>query len=115
MYRIATCLTMIIGIGWPSLVFAGEPEPLHQPSATERLNQVLGSDGGIQVYKDHRGNVTNTTVLPNGERIITVQPSQSQGFNVGPPLQLNNQPLTFPAPSQPPAHTPAPEFPQKAR
>jgi len=115
MYRIATCLAMMIGIGWPTLAFAGEQEPPQQPSAKERLNQVLDSEGGIQVYKDHRGNVTNTTVLPNGERIIRVQPPLNQGFNVGPPLQLNNQTVPFPPPSQTPVHPPAPEFPQKAR
>ena len=112
---IAVCLIIIVGTGWPSLLLAGKEEPPQQPSAKERLNQVLNSEGGIQVYKDHQGNVTNTMVLPNGERVIVVQPPQSQGFNVGPPLQLNNQTLTFPPPPPPPAHPPAPEFPQRAR
>ena len=94
-------------------MLAAKEEPPQQPSAKERLNQVLNAEGGIQVYKDHQGNVESTTVLPNGERVIVVQPPQSQGFNVGPPLQLNNQTLTFPPP--PPAQPPAPEFPQRVR
>ena len=115
MDRIAICLSIFIGAVWPSQLLAGGEEPLQQSSSKERLNQVLNSEGGIQVYKDHQGNVTNTTVLPNGERIITVQPPQSQGFNVGPPLQLNNQTLTVSPPPQPSAQPPAPEFPQKVR
>lgn len=115
MDRIAVCLIIIVGMAWPSLLLAGGEESSQQPSARERLNQVLGQEGGIQVYKDHHGNVESTINLPDGERIMTVQPPQSPGFNTGPPLQLNNQTLTFPPPSPPPAQPPAPEFPQKAR
>jgi hypothetical protein len=114
MYGIAVSLIIVIGTVWSSMVLAGG-EPSQQPSARERLNQVLNPEGGIQVYKDHHGNVESTINLPNGERIIKVQPPQSQGFNVGPPLQLNNQTLTFPPPSPPPAQPPPPEFPQRAR
>jgi hypothetical protein len=115
MRRITTLVIILVVSMWSSMLLAGGEEPSQQPSAKERLNQVLGPEGGIQVYKDHQGNVQNTTVLPNGERIIKVQPPQSQGFNVGPPLQLNNQTLSFPPPPPPPAQPPAPEFPQKAR
>jgi hypothetical protein len=114
MDRIAIGLILLIGTTWPSILFASD-EQSQQPSAKERLNQVLGHEGGIHVYKDHKGNVESTIELPNGERRVVVQPPQSQGFNVGPPLQLNNQILTFPPPPPPPAQPPAPEFPQKAR
>ncbi len=115
MYRIIVLLIIIMGTIRPHMLPAVGEEPPQQPSAKERLSQVLGPDGGVQVYKDHQGNVTNTTVLPNGERITTVQPPQSQGFNVGPPLQLNNRALTFPPPPPPSAQPPAPGFPQRAR
>ncbi|MDI3462733.1 MAG: hypothetical protein OJF50_001554 [Nitrospira sp.] len=96
-------------------MLAAAEEPPQQPSAKERLNQVLGPEGGIHVYKDDQWNVESTIVLPNGERIIKVQPPQSPGFNVGPPLQLHNQTFQLPPPSPAPAHPPAPEFPQRAR
>lgn len=115
MYRITAFFIALMGIIWLSLLPAAAEEPSQQPSAKERLNQVLGPEGGIQVYKDHRGNVESTINLPNGERIIKVQPPQSQGFNVGPPLQLNNQTITLPPPPSPSAQPPAPEFPQRAR
>ncbi len=115
MRRITTLVIILVVSMWPSMLLAGGEEPPQQPSAKERLNQVQNSEGDVQVYKDHQGNVTNTTVLPDGERVIVVQPPQSQGFNVGPPLQLNNQTLTFPPPPLPPAQPPAPEFPQRAR
>ena len=115
MNRIAACLIIIIGAVWPSPLLAAAEEPSQQPSAQEWLNQVLGPEGGIQVYKDHQGNVESTINLPNGERIIKVQPPQSLGFNTGPPLQLHNQTFQFPSPPPAPAHPPAPEFPQRAR
>lgn len=108
MDRIVVCFTIILGTGWPSLLLAGGEDSSQQPSARERLNQVLGSEGGIQVYKDHKGNVESTINLPNGERIIKVQPPPSPGINLGPPLQLNNRtfqlPSPPPAPAQPPFH-----------
>ncbi len=100
---------------WPGLSHAVGEEPTQQPNARERLNQVLGPEGGIQVYKDQHGNVESTINLPDGERIMTVQPPQSPGFNVGPPLQLNNQTLQFPPQPPVPAQPPAPDFPQRAR
>jgi len=76
MHRLA--LLFIIGMGtvWPSLLLGGGKESPQQPSAKERLNQVLNPEGGIHVYKDHQGNVTSTINLPDGERIMTVQPPQ---------------------------------------
>ena len=115
MYWIAAFLTILMGIIWPSLLPAAAEEPPQQPSAKERLNQVLGPEGGIHVYKDHQWNVESTIVLPNGERIITVQPPTSPAFNTGPPLQLHDQTFQLPAPPLAPAQPPAPEFPQKAR
>ncbi|MCS6306040.1 MAG: hypothetical protein H8K07_20610 [Nitrospira sp.] len=115
MDRMAIYLSIIIGTVWPIPLLAAAEEPPQQPSAKERLNQVLGPEGGIHVYKDDQWNVESTIVLPNGERIIKVQPPQSPGFNVGPPLQLHNQTFQLPPPSPAPAHPPAPEFPQRAR
>ncbi|MGQ0554527.1 MAG: hypothetical protein ACT4PN_01090 [Nitrospiraceae bacterium] len=115
MKRIAVCLIIIIGALSPSWSLAVAEEPPQQPSAKQQLNQVLGPEGGIQVYKDHHGNVESTINLPNGERIIKVQPPQSPGFNTGPPLQLNNRTLQLPPPPPASAQPPAPEFPQRAR
>lgn len=115
MKRIAVCISIIIGTGWPSLWLAIAEESSPQPSAKERLNQVLGPEGGIHVYKDDQWNVESTTVLPNGERIIKVQPPPSPSMNLGPPLQLHNQTFQLPPPPPAPAQPPAPEFPQKAR
>jgi len=116
MHRITVSVIIIlVGSMWPGMVLAGGEELSQQPSARERLNQVLGPEGGIQVYKDHQGNVESTINLPDGERIMTVQPPQSQGFNVGPPLQLNNRPFQLSPPPAVPAKPPAPDFPQRAR
>ncbi len=115
MDRIAVCLSIIIGTGWPSLLLGAAEEPAQQSSAKERLNQVLDPEGGIHVYKDDQWNVESTTVLPNGERIIKVQPPPSPSMNLGPPLQLHNQTFQLPAPPPAPAQPPAPEFPQRAR
>jgi hypothetical protein len=114
MDRIALCLMMIV-TGYPSLSLAGWEEPPTQPSTKDRLQQVLDAEGGTTVYMDAVGNVHSTTNLPNGDRIIRVQPPQIPGLNLGPPLQLNNRPLQIPPPPPVPAQPPAPEFPQKAR
>lgn len=98
-----------------SLSLAEEEKPPQQPSAHEQLNQVLNTEGGTTVYMDPAGNVHTTTVLPNGERAVVVQPPQSPAIYLGPPLQLNNRRLELPAPPPAPAHPPAPDFPQKAR
>lgn len=115
MERIIVGVTMTIVVGWSSLSLAAENEPLKQPSAQERLTQVLDGEGGTTVYMDAVGNVHNTIDLPNGDRIVTVQPPQSQGFNLGPPLQLNNRTLQLPPPPPVPAQPPSPEYPQRAR
>ena len=115
MYRITAFFIVLMGIIWPSLLLAAAEEPAQQPSAKERLNQVLGPEGGIHVYKDHQGNVESTINLPNGERIIKVQPPPSPGLNLGPPLQLHNQTFQLPSPPPTPTPPPAPEFPQRAR
>ena len=115
MKRIAVCLIIIIGALSPSRLLAVAEEPAQQPSAKERLNQVLGQEGGIHVYKDDQWNVESTIVLPNGERIIKVQPPPSPSMNLGPPLQLHNQTFQLPSPTPAPTHPSAPEFPQRAR
>jgi hypothetical protein len=113
MYKTGVVL-VIFGVTWPSMLLAAE-EPLSQtPGFNERLSQALGSEGGVQVYKDSAGNVGTVLDPPDGERSITVQPPQSPSMNLGPPLQLHNQPLQLPQ-AVPPAHPPTPDFPQKAR
>jgi hypothetical protein len=110
MHRIAVFMILMFGTVWPVFVFAfSEEDSSQQPSAQERLNQVLDSEGGTTVYKDPQGNVESVIELPNGERRVIVQPPQSPSMNLGPPLQLNNQPLQLPSPP------PAPEFPLRAR
>ncbi|MDH4085132.1 MAG: hypothetical protein OEV99_16825 [Nitrospira sp.] len=116
MYRIAVIMILTIGTIWPGLALAfSEDDSSQQPSAHERLNQVLDSEGGTTVYKDSRGNVESVIELPNGERRVTVQPPQSPSMNVGPPLQLDNPRFQLPPPPPAPAQPPAPDFPQRAR
>ncbi|HMS82413.1 MAG TPA: hypothetical protein PKD12_02030 [Nitrospira sp.] len=98
-----------------SLVLGGDQPQQQQPSAKDRLQQVLNAEGGTTVYMDAAGNVHSTTDLPNGDRIIRVQPPQIPGLNLGPPLQLNNQTLQLPPPPPVPAQPPPPDFPQRAR
>lgn len=94
---------------------ASDEKPSQQPSAKERLQQVLDAEGGTTVYMDPAGNVLTTTDLPNGERTVIAQPPQSPAINLGPPLQLNNRTLQLPPPPPTPAQPPTPEFPQRAR
>lgn len=115
MQWIAINLVTAIGLGVASPLVVLAEEQSHQPSAQERLQQVLDAEGGTTVYKDATGTVHSTTDLPTGDRIITVQPPQSPGLNLGPPLQLNNQTMQFPPPPAVPAQPPAPEYPQRAR
>ena len=105
---------VIVGVAGPSMLLAAEEPPSQVPGFNERLNQALGSEGGVQVYKDPAGNVGTILDPPGGERRIMVQPPQSPSMNLGPPLQLHNQPLQLPQ-AVPPAHPPTPSFPQKAR
>ncbi len=113
MYTMGISL-MIVGVAWANMLLAAEKPPPQVPGFNERLDQALGSEGGVQVYKDPAGNVGTILDLPGGERRITVQPPQSPSMNLGPPLQLHNQPLQLP-PAVTPAHPPSPSFPQKAR
>lgn len=101
MCRIAVFMILTIGTVWPGLALASsEDSSSQQPSAQERLNQVLDSEGGTTVYKDSQGNVESAIELPNGERRVTVQPPQSPSMNLGPPLQLNNPRFQLPPPPQ---------------
>ncbi len=115
MRTIVFSVIVVLVVIRPGLLTASDDTSPPQPSAQERLEQVLTPEGGIHVYKDQRGVVKNTIILPNGERIIAVQPPQDSGLNLGPPLQLNNQTLQFPSPAPIPAQPPASEFPKKAR
>lgn len=113
MYKLGMVLA-IVGMSWASMLLAAKEPPPQVPGVNERLNQALGSKGGVQVYKDPAGNVGTILDPPGGERRITVQPPQSPSMNLGPPLQLHNQPFQLP-PAMTPAHPPSPDFPQKAR
>lgn len=115
MNRIPLHLMIILVTGYPSLPLALGEEPPQQPGAKDRLQQVLDAEGGTTVYMDAAGNVHNTTDLPNGNRIVTVQPPQIPGLNLGPPLQLNTRTLQLPPPPPMPAQPPPPEYPQRAR
>lgn len=113
MYKLGIVLA-IAGMSWASMLLAAEEPPSQVPGFNERLNQALGSEGGVQVYKDPAGNVGTILDPPGGERRVTVQPPQSPSMNLGPPLQLHNQPLQLPQ-AVPPTHPSSPSFPQKAR
>jgi len=113
MYKTGVFL-VIFGVTWPSMLLAAEEPPSQVPGINERLNQALGSEGGVQVYKDPAGNVGTILDIPGGERRVTVQPPQSPSMNLGPPLQLHNQPLQLPQ-AVPPTLPSSPSFPQKAR
>lgn len=101
--------------GCVSLSLAIGEESPPQPSAKERLQQVLDAEGDTTVHMDAAGNVHTSTNLPNGEQIIRVQPPQIPGLNLGPPLQLHNRTLQLPPPPSGPAQPPPPEYPQRAR
>ena len=113
MYKLGIFLA-IVGLSWTSMLLAAEEPPSQVPGFNERLNQALGSEGGVQVYKDPAGNVGTILDPPGGERRITLQPPQSSSMNLGPPLQLHNQPLQLPQAVTPTLPS-SPSFPQKAR
>ncbi len=115
MNRNALRLMIALIAGSPGLPLAMGEEPPQQPSAKDRLQQVLNSEGGTTVYMDAAGNVHSTTDLPNGDRIIRVQPPQIPGLSLGPPLQLNNRTLQLPPTPPVPAQPPPPDYPQRAR
>jgi hypothetical protein len=54
------------------------------PGFNERLNQALGSEGGVQVYKDPEGNVGTILDPPGGERRHGAA-AESPSMNLGPP------------------------------
>jgi hypothetical protein len=112
MYKLVVFLVMV-GVAWASMLLAAEEPPPHVPGFNERLNQVLGSEGGVQVYKDPEGNVGTILDPPGGTRRVTVQPPQNPSINLGPPLQLHNPPSQLP-PAVPPPQPSAPNVPQRA-
>jgi hypothetical protein len=113
MYQM-TVMVVMLGLAWPAMLPASEEQPPQTPGYNERLNEALGSEGGVQVYMDTEGNVGTVIDPPGGERRFTVQPPQSPSMNLGPPLQLHNSPFHIPPPAAP-AQPPAPDFPQQAR
>jgi hypothetical protein len=113
MYKLGIFLATV-GMSWTSMLLVAEEPPSQVPGFNERLNQALGSEGGVQVYKDPAGNVGTILDPPGGERRIAVQPPQSPSMNLGPPLQLHNQPLQLPQAVTPTLPS-SPSFPQKAR
>lgn len=81
--------------------YAAETERTVPPGLNPVLDQALAGEGGIQVYMDKEGNVGTVTDMGQGHRTFSVQP-QSPSINLGPPLQLHNNSLSFPLhPSQP--------------
>ncbi|MDN5941955.1 MAG: hypothetical protein L0H94_08750 [Nitrospira sp.] len=113
MYKTGVLLA-IVGVGWSSMLLADEEQRPQVPAFNERLNDALGSEGGVQVYKDPAGNVGTILDPPGGERRLTVQPPQSPSMNLGPPLQLHDPPPQLP-PAMTPVHPSPPDFPQRTR
>lgn len=113
MYLLAVMVAMS-GLAGTTTLLVAEEQPPHTTGFNERLNEALGTEGGVQVYVDPAGNIGTVIDPPGGERRVIVQPQQSPSRNLGPPLQLHNPPLHIPqrdVPSQPPVH----DFSQKAR
>ena len=101
-----TLRTVIIMVGGILLLyapaFAGEAEPTVSPGFNPMLDQALKGEGGVQVYMDREGNVGTVTDMGTGHRTFSVQPPQSPSINLGPPLQLHHNSLSFPLnPPQP--------------
>lgn len=88
--------------------YAVEPEPAVSPGFNPILDQALKGEGGVQVYMDRDGNVGTVTDMGTGHRTFSVQPPQSPSINLGPPLQLHNNSLSFPpnSPQPPPGEQP---------
>jgi hypothetical protein len=99
MYWMSACLVLPLMMA-PAVGLADEQRPA-VPGFNERLNQALGSEGGVQVYMDKNGMVGTVIDPPGGERTFMVQPPQSPSMNLGPPLQLHNPPSQLPLPSPP--------------
>jgi hypothetical protein len=101
MHLLAMTVAVLFGLAQATPLLAFEEQPPQTPGYNERLNQALGSEGGVQVYKDPAGNVGTVLDPPGGERRFTVQPPQSPSINLGPPLQLHNPPPFLPQPAMP--------------
>lgn len=113
MYLLAV-MVALSGLAGTTTLLAAEEKPPHTPGFNERLNEALGTEGGVQVYVDPAGNIGAVIDPPGGERRVIVQPPQSPSRNLGPPLQLHNPLPHIPqrdVPSQPPVR----DFSQKAR
>ncbi|MBU6435113.1 MAG: hypothetical protein KJS98_17545, partial [Nitrospirae bacterium] len=113
MYKMSFFLA-IVGVAWPSMLLAVEEQPPQASGFNERLNEALGSEGGVEVYMDPEGNVGTILDPPGGERRVNVQPPQSPSMNLGPPLQLNNPPFHLPPTVTAPL-APSQDVPQKTR
>lgn len=101
-----TWRTVIIMVGGILLLcaqaYAVEAELKVPPGFNPILDQALKGEGGVQVYMDREGNIGTVTDMGTGHRTFSVQPPQSPSINLGPPLQLHNNSLSFPPhPPQP--------------
>ena len=66
MYKLVVFLA-IVGPAWPNMLLVLEEQPIQAPDFNQRLKQVLGSEGGAYVYKDHEGNVETVLDPPGGQ------------------------------------------------
>jgi hypothetical protein len=100
-------LIVLLTVVFSPAITRADDEPPAIPGFNERLNQALGSEGGVQVYMDREGMVGTLIDPPGGERTFMVQPQPSPSINLGPPLQLHNplSQLPLPSPAQPAAPT----------
>ena len=114
MYLLAVMVAGLLGLPEACLLLASDEQPPQTPGFNQRLNEALGSEGGVQVYKDPAGNVGTVLDPPGGERRITVQPPQSPSINLGPPLQLHSPLSSIPQPD-PLIEPPTPDSSQHAR
>src|SRR3982750_2327494 len=97
-FIIVVCGTLFLSIP----AYAVDVEQADAPGFNPRLHQALGGEGGVEVYMDRDGNTGTVLDAGPGHRTFTVQPPQSPSLNLGPPLQLHDQSLTFPLdPSRP--------------
>jgi hypothetical protein len=104
MYLLAV-MVALSGLAGTTALLATEEKPPHTTGFNERLNEALGTEGGVQVYVDPAGNIGTVIDPPGGERRVNVQPPPSPSRNLGPPLQLHNPLPDIPqrdVPSQPP-------------
>jgi hypothetical protein len=114
MYLPTVMVAGLLGLAQATPLLASEEQPPDTPGFNERLNEALGSEGGVQVYKDAEGNVGTVLDPPGGERRFTVQPPQSPSINLGSPLQLHDPPSFIPQPVVP-VEPLMPDLPQHTR